>query len=126
MFALNLLFLYYIQAHKQKDIIMSILSPIMDLFSSHFNYFLIIIHFLYAFVFMGLIYLNESYLTTLNVLIQFAICLFLLIRFHPFQRHELRQYDANIIFSCAAFLMVNLGAIELTKKYAMQIEKYIE
>uniref|UniRef100_A0A6C0H1H4 Uncharacterized protein n=1 Tax=viral metagenome TaxID=1070528 RepID=A0A6C0H1H4_9ZZZZ len=105
---------------------MSILSPIMDLFSSHFNYFLIIIHFLYAFVFMGLIYLNESYLTTLNILIQFAICLFLLIRFHPFQRHELRQYDANIIFSCAAFLMVNLGAIELTKKYAMKIEKYIE
>ena len=47
-------------------------------------------------------------------------------------RREIRNYPFLFFMSLkSAFemkkgVMVNLGAIELTKKYAMQIEKYIE
>jgi hypothetical protein len=51
------------------------------------------------------------------------VCLFLIIRFHPYRKHELRNFDAKIIFASAILLLTNTG---LSKYYIYKIKNDIE
>jgi hypothetical protein len=63
---------------------------------------------LYFITYFGLMNINQKYIEILNIGIQLFICLFLLVRFNPLRDHELRQYDAKIIFASALLLGSNL------------------
>jgi hypothetical protein len=63
---------------------------------------------LYFTTYFGLMKIDQKYIEILNITIQLFICLFLLIRFNPLRDHELRQYDAKIIFASALLLGSNL------------------
>jgi hypothetical protein len=69
---------------------------------------IIITNALYFTTYFKLMNINQKYIEILNIAIQVFICLFLLIRFNPLRDHELRQYDAKIIFASAVLLSTNL------------------
>jgi hypothetical protein len=76
-----------------------------------------ILYLMYFLVFFGLFNINPEYTRLFGNFIQLGICLFLIIRFHPFRKHELKEFDGEIIFGSAMFLLANLGITE----YIIQI-----
>lgn len=76
-----------------------------------------ILYLMYFLVFFGLFNINPEYTRLFSNFIQLSICLFLIVRFHPFRKHELREFDGDIIFGSAMFLLANLGITE----YIIQI-----
>lgn len=92
------------------------LDNILDFFGHYYITTVGTFHVLYFLVLFGILSFNTNLLSGFNVLIQLFICLFLMIRFHPFRKHELREYDSKIIFGSAAFLLLNLGVVEIIKK----------
>jgi len=76
-----------------------------------------ILYLMYFLVFFGLFNINKEYTRLFSNFIQLGICLFLIVRFHPFRKHELRDFDGDIIFGSAMFLLANLGITE----YIVQI-----
>jgi len=71
-----------------------------------------ILYLMYFLIFFGLFNINKEYTRLLSSFIQLGICLFLIIRFNPFRKHELREFDGVIIFGSAMFLLANLGITE--------------
>jgi len=78
-------------------------------------FFMVIIYFSYFLIFAGLYYVNQNYIHTFSTLLQIFISLFLVIRFNPFRKPELREFDASIIFSCAILLFMNAGLTQIVK-----------
>lgn len=101
---------------------MKIFTQLLDEFEKNYMYLNIVVHAIFFAVFLGIVYVNTSYLRQLNIFTQFVVCVFLMIRFHPFRKHEFHQYDAGIIFSCALFLLFNLGVVESVKQYLPSLE----
>ena len=89
------------------------LDGVLQYFGRYYIHILTILQIIYVLTFVGLVYINPTYLTAFNILIQSFVCIFLLIRFHPYREHHLRQYDSKIIFSSALFLFINLGFVEI-------------
>ncbi len=77
---------------------------------TYFPFFglIIITNALYLVTYLGLMNIDKKYTEILNIVIQAFICIFLLLRFNPLREHELRQYDAKIIFASAVLLGTNL------------------
>ena len=71
---------------------------------------------LYGLLFIGVIYINPEYLQIFITIMQLFVCLFLIYRFHPYKEHVLKKYDAQIIFSSAIFLLVNITAVDIANK----------
>jgi hypothetical protein len=68
-----------------------------------------ILHITYVLALFGFIFIDPNYVNKLNIAAQLFVCLFLILRFHPFRSHELHKYDSQIIFGSALFLLANLG-----------------
>lgn len=82
--------------------------------SSYFFIFVIIVlHFLYLCLFLGIIENKIYLLDYINVSIQVIISLFLIIRFHPFTKHTFYNEDSIVIFNSALFLLTNLGIFNI-------------
>jgi hypothetical protein len=88
------------------------LDGLLQYFGRYYVYILTILQISYVLAFVGLNYINPVYLNSFNIFIQFFVCIFLLVRFHPYREHQLKPYDSKIIFSSALFLLVNLGFVE--------------
>jgi hypothetical protein len=81
----------------------------------------IAIHVLYILALIGVLSFNSVYLRLFNGFVQLFICVFLMFRFHPFRKHELKEYDSKIIFSSAAFLLFNLGVVEFITSFGSSL-----
>jgi hypothetical protein len=98
------------------------IDNIFDLIKKPIYLFLIIlVHLLYITTYFGLLSYNVKYIDYLNIGIQLFICLFLIIRFHPFRKHHLKEFDANIIFGSAIYLLINLGLTEYITHYVNNV-----
>jgi len=75
---------------------------------------------LYVVLFLGLFYVNPTYVHWLSSAVHLAICIFLLFRFHPFKKHDLRPFDSTIIFGCALFLFINIVITDIGVSYIEQ------
>ena len=67
------------------------------------------IYFFYFLVLVGIIPRNYALIDVSIKVLHTFICLFLMIRFNPFRKHELREFDANLIFAAGAILFINMG-----------------
>jgi len=63
----------------------------------------------YFLTFFGIYYVDLNLLKYFTLGVNLFVCLFLLIRFHPFQKHELRYFDDKLIFASGIILLSNLG-----------------
>ena len=110
---MNIFPIFYFVCNYIMNISFQSLDRVLQYFGRYYVYILTILQIIYVLIFFGLVYINPMYLTTFNILIQSFVCIFLLIRFHPYREHHLKQYDSKIIFSSALFLLINLGFIEI-------------
>lgn len=78
---------------------------------------LFILHLAYILVFLGVIQYTPMFVNNLNILIQVFVCIFLMVKFHPFRKHELKEFDSTIIFGSAMFLLTNIGFTQLLTNY---------
>ena len=76
-----------------------------------------LLHLFYFLIYFGILAISHEYVNYLNIFIQLFICVFLIIRFNPFRHHILREFDGQIIFASAAFLLTNLFATEIGFTY---------
>lgn len=76
-----------------------------------FTHILNIIY-LVTFSIFGISLVRIQAIRGLNTFIQTAICILLLIKYHPYRQHVFTQSDSNLIFSCAVFLFFNLGLVD--------------
>lgn len=80
---------------------------------------------LYGLLFIGVIYINPEYLQNFRTIMQLFVCLFLIYRFHPYKEHVLKKYDAQIIFSSAIFLLVNITAVDIANKIIKPLDQAV-
>lgn len=81
----------------------------MDFHYKVYFFSLICIHLVHALVFVGLLSTVPEYIEVWTIFVQLFICLFLMIRFHPFRKkYNFSQIDAKIIFGCAMLLFINI------------------
>jgi len=78
---------------------------------------LFILHLAYVLVFFGIIQYTPTFVNNLNILIQIFVCIFLMIKFHPFRKHELKEFDSTIIFGSAMFLLTSIGFTQFLTNY---------
>ena len=97
------------------------IDDIVDYAGKHYSYLSIALYAAYIIVFLGVVNFNPAYITDLKLLMQVVICVVLIYRFNPFRKHELKKYDANIIFSSAIFLLVNTGIAEVFERYWLKL-----
>ena len=97
------------------------IGDIVDYAGKHYSYLSVALYAAYIVLFLGVVNFNPAYITDLKLLMQVVICVILIYRFNPFRTHELKKYDANIIFSSAIFLLVNTGIAEVFERYWLKL-----
>jgi hypothetical protein len=102
---------------KSINNLLSGLDIILDKGAHYYVYGIVFLHALYILIFIGLVSVNQTYLRYLNVTMQLFVCVFLIIRFFPMRKQTLKEYDGKIIFGSATFLLMNLGFIEVARKF---------
>jgi hypothetical protein len=105
---------------RTNDILEKI-GDIVDYAGKHYSYLSIALYGAYIVLFLGVVNFNPAYITDLKLLMQVVICVILIYRFNPLRTHELKKYDANIIFSSAIFLLVNTGIAEVFERYWLKL-----
>ena len=91
-------------------------------FKLHFFKILIaVIYILYFSTFLGITYINKSKIHLMSVIIESIICIILILRFNPFRKHQMTDFDRAIIFSAASFLLINLFTNEIYSQYTKNI-----
>lgn len=77
---------------------------------------LLLIHIGYLAVFLGVFATIPTLVNYLNVAVQFFLCFFLMIRFHPFREtYKLQPADIMFIFGSAFLLFTNLVLVEIVQ-----------
>lgn len=77
---------------------------------------LLFIHIGYLAVFFGVFTTVPTLVNYLNVGVQFFLCFFLMIRFHPFREtYNLKPADIMFIFGSAFILFTNLVLVEIVQ-----------
>ena len=97
------------------------IADIVDYAGRHYSYLSVALYAAYIVLFLGVVNFNPTYITDLKLLMQVVVCVVLIYRFNPFRTHELKKYDANIIFSSAMFLLVNTGIAEVFERYWLKL-----
>lgn len=72
---------------------------------------------LYFIALFGITNFNPEYLDTLNFIIKIYVSLFLIIRFNPFTKLKINNFDRKIIFSSGIFLLSTTAITELIKSF---------
>lgn len=102
------------------------IDKFLDGLVPYYIYTIVCIHISYILLFIGLVQINTSYLSILDTTIQFFVCLFLIIRFNPFRKHDFKEQDSHIIFGSATFLLLNLGFIKIFNQYFSDIPSKVK
>lgn len=103
-------------------VVNKILDNITDIIGKYYGVLPTILLIAYGLIFMGVIYINSEYLYMFKTMMQVIVCVFLIYRFHPYRNHVLQKYDAQIIFSSAMFLLVNISAVAVANEILTPID----
>lgn len=95
----------------------SILVLIDQFILNHTTYIyfftLMFLHISYFLMYFDIMKFNENIINFSGIAIQTFICFFLLLRFNPWRKVQLTDYDRNIIFGSAIILLGNLAISKL-------------
>jgi hypothetical protein len=64
---------------------------------------------IYVLIFFKVIDYTPTIVHYLNEFIQVFVAVFLIIKFNPFKKHELKEFDSTIILGSAFMLLSNVG-----------------
>ncbi len=79
---------------------------------------------LYFIALFGITTFNPKYLDTLNLIIKVYVSLFLIIRFNPFTKLKINNFDRNIIFSSGIFLLSTTAITEVIRSFLVKEIKF--
>jgi hypothetical protein len=74
-----------------------------------YNAMVLVLYMCYFLLYLGVFYINPEYIETLSRLIRLFICSVLIIKFHPFREHKLKEFDGQIIFAGAVLILTDMG-----------------
>ena len=63
----------------------------------------------YLSLYIGVFYIDPSYIESLSIAIRLFVCAFLIYKFHPFREHKLYYFDDKLIFASAIFILTDMG-----------------
>lgn len=87
----------------------------IELQNTIFSSSIMFLHVAYLAIFLGIRYIDEKYVRFFSTIIQFGVCVFLIIRFFPMYKiREITKLDVSIIFYCATFLLMNVVLVEIS------------
>lgn len=91
------------------------------LYGSYFFYGILLIAILGGLPNLELSHKIPEYLTILQNVLKYYVCFFLIIRFNPFISHsEFTQFDADVVFSSAIFLLLTTSLTSIVTNYATE------
>lgn len=94
-----------------------------------FLYFFMLyfLHFLYVLLFAGFeMYEVSEYIDVLNFYFRMYICLFLIVRFHPFRKyHGFSEFDRQVVFTSALLILTTIGVTKI-RDYIKQSSNLIQ
>ena len=91
------------------------------LYGSYFFYGIMLLAILGGLPNLELSHKIPEYLTILQNVLKYYVCFFLIIRFNPFISHsEFTQYDADVVFSSAIFLLLTTSLTSIVTNYATE------
>ena len=70
---------------------------------------IIMLYSCYFLLYVGIFYINPTYIKSLSIAIRLFICMFLLYKFHPFREHKLSYFDDKLIFASAILILTDMG-----------------
>ena len=70
---------------------------------------LFVLYLTYFLVVFGIYQINPFYVAYFSKILQIFIAVFLIIRFHPFRKHQLYEFDDKIIFGSGLLILSDLG-----------------
>lgn len=83
---------------------------------------IIIIHFVYALVDLGILSSIPKYIYFWKVGTQIFLCLFLMYRYHPFKSsYNFKPIDSKLIFAVSLLLIVNVLTLPEPIKYILEV-----
>lgn len=75
---------------------------------------ILLVNVCYIALFLGIIASVPYYVLMIQLGVQIFLCLFLLIRFHPFQdNYKMTRFDASLIFGAVIIILTNVIFVEL-------------
>jgi len=91
----------------------AIFKYIDDLLEKHkvsvYIWLFVIPYALYFITLLGVWYIKPTYIHILGNIMQIYVALFLIFRFNPYRKHEIRPHDDQIILGSAFLLLTNAG-----------------
>ncbi len=74
---------------------------------------------LFALAFVGILKDAPQYLNTLNTILKYYVCAFLLVRFNPLIKIKSRdaEFDRKVAFSAGVFLLLTTTAPTIASEY---------
>ena len=78
----------------------------------HYGFYffsLVVIHAIYALVFLGIFSAIPKFVYVWNIMVQLFLCFFLMYRYNPFRTSfNFKPIDARLIFGSAVLLLLNI------------------
>ena len=91
------------------------------LYGSYFFYGILLVAILGGLPNLELSHKIPEYLNILQNALRYYVCFFLIIRFNPFISHsEFTQFDADVVFSSAIFLLLTTSLTSIITNYATE------
>lgn len=81
---------------------------------------------IYVLIFFNIIDYTPTMVHYLNEFIQVFVAVFLIIKFNPFKKHELKEFDSTIILGSAFMLLSNVGLTAFITKHFQPATNNIE
>lgn len=74
----------------------------------------------------GVVSLSPTYMTTLETILKYYVCLFLIVRFNPLVKDEKitkaeLEFDRRIAFSAGLFLLLTTAITSIAQSYLTQL-----
>jgi len=63
----------------------------------------------YFLLYIGIFYIDPTYIKSLSIAIRIFVCSFLIYKFHPFRQHKLSYFDDKLIFASATLILTDMG-----------------
>lgn len=96
-----------------------------------FIYGLYISYLLFFIAFTGFFTISPQYLTTLEMVMKYYVCGFLLLRFNPWVSKKIRntaknaEFDRRVAFSAGVFLLFSTAFTDIAEYYLVNIKNNI-
>lgn len=83
-----------------------------------YMYALYLSYILYAIALTGIVSLSPMYLNTLNLILKYYVCIFLIIRFNPWIPFKTdTKFDKMIVFTAGIFLLLTTTITDIIKLF---------